>query len=76
VPAQQESMARRKLVLYVSANLGIVVDKTSLAHRIAGVKCQYPTLLETLAGDKGILIEVFASPTARLMPSHYVIRVM
>ena len=37
---------------------GIPVDKTLLAHRIAGVKCQYPTLLETL-GDKAILIEVF-----------------
>ncbi len=37
---------------------GIPVDKILLAHRIAGVKCQYPTLLETL-GDKAILIEVF-----------------
>jgi len=37
---------------------GIPVDKNLLAHRIADVKCQYPTLLETL-GDKAILIEVF-----------------
>ncbi|MDP9113921.1 MAG: hypothetical protein M3O20_09580 [Acidobacteriota bacterium] len=37
---------------------GIPVDKTLLADRIAGVKCQHPTLLETL-GDNAILIEVF-----------------
>lgn len=37
---------------------GIQFDKTLLAHRIANVKCQYPSLLETL-GENAILIDVF-----------------
>jgi hypothetical protein len=39
---------------------GIPVDKILLAHGIEGLKCEYPTLLETLAGDDDtIFVKIF-----------------